>query len=237
MDAEEKKQEEEENDAPTSPAWMTTYGDMMTLLMTFFILIMSFSTMEVDKFKMAMGSLKSAMGILGVQKKLSPDQSWFSPQQSNVAQMKNKSILQHLDKLKELVKKKGMEDHVEISMSEGEVFIQIKDHLIFNLGKADLKQDFLKILSLIAKTLVKEATEIKVEGHTDDLPIRTDKYPSNWELSFDRALSVLKYFVREEGIPPNKLAAAGFGEYYPIAPNNSPENRAKNRRVIINVKF
>lgn len=151
--------------------------------------------------------------------------------------MKNKSILRHLDKLKELVKKKGMEDHVEISMSEGEVFIQIKDHLIFNLGKADLKQDFLKILSLIAKTLVKEATEIKVEGHTDDLPIRTDKYPSNWELSFDRALSVLKYFVREEGIPPNKLAAAGFGEYYPIAPNNSPENRAKNRRVIINVKF
>ena len=237
MDPEENKQEEAENDEPTSPAWMTTYGDMMTLLMIFFILIMSFSTMEVDKFKMAMGSLKSAMGTLGVQKKLRPDQSWFSPQQSNVDQMKNKSILQHLDKLKELVKKKGMEEHVEISMNEGEVFIQIKDHLIFNLGKADLKQDFLKILSLIAKTLVKEATEIKVEGHTDDLPIRTDKYPSNWELSFDRALSVLKYFVREEGIPPNKLAAAGFGEYYPIAPNNSPENRAKNRRVIINVKF
>ncbi len=237
MDLEENKQEEEEDDEPSSPAWMTTYGDMMTLLMTFFILIMSFSTMEVDKFKMAMGSLKGAMGILGVQKKLSPDQSWFSPQQINMNLMKNKSIMDHVANLKEMIKKKDMEEQVEIFMSDGEVFIQIKDHLLFSLGKADLKSDFLKILSLIAKTLVKDAKEIKVEGHTDDLPIRTETYPSNWELSFDRALSVLRYFVRQEGIPPNKLAAAGFGEYHPIAPNNSPENRAKNRRVIINVKF
>ncbi len=237
MDPEENKQEEEEDDEPSSPAWMTTYGDMMTLLMTFFILIMSFSTMEVEKFKMAMGSLKGAMGILGVQKKLRPDQSWFSPQQSNVNQMEEMSILHHVAKLRELVKKKGMEEHVVISMDGSEVFIQVKDHLLFNLGKADLKPNFLTILSLIAKTLLKDAKEIKIEGHTDDLPIRTEKYPSNWELSLDRALSVLKYFVKHEGISPNKLTAAGFGEHHPIVPNNSPENRAKNRRVILSVKW
>ena len=102
MDPEENKQEEEEVDEPTSPAWMTTYGDMMTLLMTFFILIMSFSTMEVDKFKMAMGSLKGAMGVLGVQKRLRPEQSWFSPQQSNLDLMKNKSVMDYVANLNEV---------------------------------------------------------------------------------------------------------------------------------------
>ncbi|MCG8607769.1 OmpA family protein [bacterium] len=233
----EKQIEEEEDDAPSSPAWMTTYGDMMTLLMTFFILIMSFSTMEVEKFKMAMGSLQGALGVMGMQKQLRPEQSWFSPIQFSLQNMKAESILEHVQNLRELIKKHDLEDQISIQHDKSETLILIKDQVLFDLGEAEIKPGFLKMLSTIAKSLLSKAKEIKIEGHTDDLPIRTDKYPSNWESSFDRALSVLKYFVQEEGMPADKLSAAGFGEQRPVVPNNSPENRAKNRRVVLNVRW
>ena len=236
-ESEKKCDHEEEDDAPSAPAWMTTYGDLMTLLMTFFILIMSFSTMEVEKFKMAMGSLKGAFGILGLTDKTRPEQSWFLSPQSITQTMQAQSILEHIRNLRELIKQQNLEEYVDIYLDDAQVLIQIKDQILFDSGEAELRPDFLKILSTIARGLVAQAREIKVDGHTDDLPIKTQKYPSNWELSFDRALSVVRYFVMQEGIPPGKLSAAGFGEYHPIVANNSPKNRAKNRRVLLNVKW
>lgn len=235
--SDEKKTVVEEDDEPSAPAWMATFSDMMTLLMTFFILIMSFSTMELDKFKMAMGSLKGALGVLGVQKKLSPNQSWFSPNTQNKDQLRQKSILDHIEKMRKMIEKNELEDKVNVTMGEGEIIVELKDNMLFDSGSAVLKPNYFKLLSVISQMLFSEATEIRVEGHTDDIPIRTQKYPSNWELSVDRALSVVRYFVKKEGIPPDMLVVAGLGEFRPIVPNDSPKNRAKNRRVIINVKF
>jgi len=229
-----KKQEDEGDGMPTAPGWMATFADMMTLLMTFFILIMSFSTMELDKFKMAMGSLKGALGILGTQKKLRPEQSWFSPYQRNI---QTNSVLEHVEKLRETLKENSLEEKVKISVKKGELFIRIKDNMLFNSGEAKLKPNYLKLLSLISKRLFPRAKEIKVEGHTDNVPIHTSQYPSNWELSMARALNVVRYFVKYDHIDPGKLSAAGYGEYKPIVPNNSPENRAKNRRVVIKLKL
>jgi chemotaxis protein MotB len=229
-----KNQQSEDDDMPTSPAWMTTYGDMMTLLMTFFILIMSFSSIEVEKFKAAMGSLKGAFGILGDSKEVQTDHSWFSPYRVSIPRQ---SVLQYVENLNELIEKYQLEEIVEIYESDGEVLIRIKNQVLFDLGSAELKPEFIPILSKITKTIVKHAEEIRVAGHTDDLPIHSAKYPSNWELSLDRALNVVRYFVNVEGIHPVKLSAAGYSEYRPLAPNNSAENRARNRRVEILLKW
>ena len=234
MSDEKKKQED---DGPSSPAWMATFADMMTLLMCFFILIMSFSTLEVDTFKMAMGSLQGALGVLGVQKKLRPDQSWFSPKAQNPQQLKQKSILDHVEKLREEIKKQKIEDKISIEEQGGEVYIQMKENMLFDSGKAKLKPTYFNLFSLIAKTLFEDVKQIRVEGHTDNLPIQTKEYPSNWELSIQRALNVVRHFVNHENIHPAKLIIAGFGEHKPIAANDSPGNRAKNRRVLLNLKY
>jgi len=235
--SDEKKKQAEEDDEPSSPAWMATFADMMMLLMSFFVLIMSFSTMEVDKFKLAMGSLKGALGTLGVQKELRPSQSWFSPKTQNSHQLKQKSVLDHIEKMREQIKKKGLEDQIGIEEEGGEVYIQLKESMLFDSGKAQLKPTYLDLLSLIAKTLFKDAKQIRVEGHTDNLPIQTKEYRSNWELSIHRALNVVKHFVNHENIHPAKLVIAGFGEHKPLVANDSPENRAKNRRVLLNLKY
>ena len=235
--SDEKKKPEEEDDMPGAPAWMATFADMMTLLMCFFILILSFSTMEMDKFKMAMGSLQGALGTLGVQKRLRPDQSWFSPNTRNQDQLKQKSILDNVEKLRQKIKEADLDDKISIEEEGGEVYIQIKENMLFDSGKAELKPTYLNILSLLAKTLFHEAKQIRVEGHTDNIPIKTKEFPSNWELSIDRALNVVRYFVNHENIHPAKLVIAGFGEHKPIAANDSPENRAKNRRVLLNLKY
>ena len=235
--SDEKKKPEEEDDAPSSPAWMATFADMMTLLMCFFILILSFSSIELDKFKMAMGSLQGALGTLGVQKKLLPDQSWFSPNTQNTDQIKENSILDHIEKMREQIKKEGLEDKISIEEEGGEVYIQMKDDMMFQSGKAELKPTYFNLLSLIAKTFLADAKQIRVEGHTDNIPIQTKEYQSNWELSIQRALNVVRHFVNHENIHPAKLISAGYGEHKPIAANDSPSNRAKNRRVLLNVKY
>ncbi|MCH8019199.1 OmpA family protein [candidate division KSB1 bacterium] len=235
--SDEKKKQAEEDDEPSSPAWMATFADMMMLLMCFFVLIMSFSTMEVDKFKLAMGSLKGALGTLGVQKELRPSQSWFSPKTQNPHQLKQKSVLDHVEKMREQIKKKGLEDKISIEEQGGEVYIQMKENMLFDSGKAQLKPTYFNLLSLIAKTLFEDAKQIRVEGHTDNLPIQTKEYRSNWELSIHRALNVVKHFVNHENIHPAKLVIAGFGEHKPLVANDSPENRAKNRRVLLNLKY
>ncbi len=229
-----KRKTDDDDDMPSAPAWMATFSDMMTLLMTFFILIMSFSTMEVDKFKMAMGSLQGALGVLGTQKKLRPEQSWFSPYQYNA---QTNSVLQHVERLRALIEASNLEDVVDLKVTKGEVYIEFKDKMFFDVGEAKLKRTYTKLLSVIARTLFPEVKEIRVEGHTDNIPIHTKEFPSNWELSMARALSVVRFFVREEHVNPAMISASGFGEYRPLVPNDTPENRAKNRRVVLKLKL
>ena len=184
-----------------------------------------------------MGSLQGALGTLGVQKKLLPDQSWFSPNTQNTDQIKENSILDHIEKMREQIKKEGLEDKISIEEEGGEVYIQMKDDMMFQSGKAELKPTYFNLLSLIAKTFLADAKQIRVEGHTDNIPIQTKEYQSNWELPIQRSLNGVRHFVNHENIHPAKLIIAGYGEHKPIAANDSPSNRAKNRRVLLNVKY
>ena len=193
------------------------------------------TSINAAKFKLAMGSLQGALGVLGSQDKLRPEQSWFSPFQPNV---QTRSILENVEKMRALVEKNELEESVTLYMDEGEVLIQIKDTLLFDAGNAVLKPNYLRLLSIICRILFSEAREIRVEGHTDNLPMPPGGlYPTNWELSMARSMSVVRFFVDNEKVEPGMFAAAGYGEYRPIASNDTPEGRAKNRRVVIRMKL
>jgi len=113
------------------------------------------------------------------------------------------------------------------------VIISVADKYFFESGSADLKEDSKRVLDKIAVALLKYPNMIRIEGHTDNVPIHNEKFPSNWELSAARAINVAKYFINNHNIQPERISTVGYSEYRPIASNNTPEGRAKNRRVDI----
>jgi len=228
------KKEKPEIEEPSAPFWLTTFSDMVTLLMVFFILILSFSTIQLEKFRGAMSSMKGALGVM-------PENiSTFKmahPNYQNEESLTRQEVWDNIRAVEELAKQLGLDEMVEIEYTGDGVIVRMGNNLLFDSGKAYVKKKAYPILKAVTKAFNQEAKEIYVEGHTDNVPIRSTKYPSNWELSAMRALNVVRYLNQVEKIPAKKLAAVGHGEHRPLVPNNTPENRAKNRRVEIFFKM
>ncbi len=222
-----KKSEDVEEGAPQ---WVLTYGDMMSLLLTFFILIVSFSSIQETKYEQAAGSLRTAFGGL-------PKMSGASRVLENLNKNQQKAMEEMIEEVQEMkaaIAEKQMQEQIKVTLTEKGAHIVIADPLLFDLGKADLKSQAKDALDIVAALITGSPnTEIIVEGHTDNWPISTSEFPSNWELSAARALAVVKYFALRKGFDPARFAATGYGEYRPLKPNDSPENRTKNRRVEI----
>ncbi len=125
---------------------------------------------------------------------------------------------------------------VEVKTASGEITLILQGDIFFDLGKATIKPEMRKILKKLVPVLVSAKGEICITGHTDNIPIHTPEFPSNWELGAARALSVLHFF-ESQGINPAKMCAATYGEYRPRFPNDTPEHRALNRRVEISIKI
>ena len=104
---------------------------------------------------------------------------------------------------------------------------------MFDLGQADLKPEALEILDHLAEVLKQIPNPVRVEGHTDNWPINNERFPSNWELSTARATNVVRQLIEEHGLDPSSFRPRGYGEYRPLAPNDTEDNRALNRRVDI----
>jgi len=203
----------------------------MTLLLAFFVLIVSFSTVELIKFRKAMGSLRGALGVLMEQEGdavINEEQSMFER-----PLLDKEIMMQALSELEAQVFMMNAGEGMEIEVREEGVNFRLKEELIFDPGASELKPSVLRILDGIGKIVRQFSCEVRVEGHTDNLPIRTERFPSNWELSAVRAVSVVRYFTDKIKISPDRLVAVGCGEYRPLVPNDSPENRRKNRRVEI----
>jgi chemotaxis protein MotB len=126
-----------------------------------------------------------------------------------------------------------LQELVEVRFEVRGIALEIKDRILFDSAKADLKPNAKEVLTKLAPLLERLPYMTSVEGHTDNRSINTPQFPSNWELSTARALSVVKYFIEELDLEPKKLAVVGLGEYHPIVPNTGPENWELNRRVII----
>lgn len=152
----------------------------------------------------------------------------------------NKDVQKAKKEVEETMKEEKVAGEVKVTKDGMQITIQEKgENVFFTSGSADLSPKMDEIMEKLAPSLLnlaKEGHEIVVEGHTDDVPIRTARFSSNWELSTARATSVVQHMIRDMGFPPKSMAAIGYGEYHPLAKNDTEEHRAANRRVVFFIK-
>lgn len=197
--------------------WLLSYADMMTLLFGFFVMLSSFSKVDTDKFEKV--RLQSTQLFGGE----------FKKAQNQLE-----------EDIKDKISEKGLTNEAMFNELEKGIAITFRGSTFFESGSAELRTDAQELLNKVLPSIKKQQSRfsIVVEGHTDDSPISTDKFPSNWELSSQRASSVLRYFEMN-GFDRTQLRAIGFADTVPVLPNrlpdNSPikENQSQNRRVII----
>ena len=146
---------------------------------------------------------------------------------------KNSKISRLLKELQASVKKFKLEKEIYIIMTEKGIVTRLSDTFLFDTGVAEISQKAKPLLNRLGDIISNTTCDLRIEGHTDNLAINTEKFPSNWELSTARAVNVLRYFIENNNIPIKRLSAEGFGEFRPIFPNDTPWNRSKNRRVEI----
>jgi len=213
---------------------MTTYGDLITQILIFFVLLFSLSTIDQYKFQMAMTSLQDSFGILQEGRALIEGEFIESGEVGELMVSREEQQLfeEFQENLENLIEQNDFTG-VHISMEERGLVIRFVEGVLFDSGKADIKPDAKKILDGIAPMLKRINHHIRVEGHTDNRPIHTKQFPSNWELSTARAVNVVRFFIEQHNFSPYIISAAGYGEYRPVAPNDSEKNRALNRRVDI----
>lgn len=228
------------------PEWMGTYGDMVTLLLCFFVLMFATSTVDAGKFSQIAASfvknhivimpeqtngMLQAMGNGIMQMPEAQGDSDKEYEQEGQEELESMA-----EKFKTYFAENNLQNKIEIEQNDRYITLNFKDGVLFESGSADLKPEALSILSQVANELLKYPdNNIKIEGHTDNRPIHTAKYPNNWYLSAARAISVATYFTDEKQFPPDRISTEGYGEYKPKVPNDTPENRAINRRVEIKV--
>ncbi|GMV39394.1 MAG: hypothetical protein AMXMBFR64_11100 [Myxococcales bacterium] len=205
--------EEDEN------GWAVTYLDVLTLLLTLFVALMARATLDVAETK-----THDPQPVV-----VAEDEA--AVQVSVVAAQLQKEEESPPEELEELARA-GLGDSVEVLAVKGGIQIRIDDSLLFAPGKADVKKEGLALLDKLATSLLARGNAITVEGHTDATPIRSARFPSNWELSAGRASAVVRAFV-DRGIAPTRLRAIGYGDTVPIASNDTPDGRARNRRVVL----
>ncbi len=211
------------------PSWLTTYSDLVTLLLCFFVLLFAFSEIDAQKFRSIISSFQGGVGVFDGGTSLDLEFDLEIPEENELERLKNL--------LEEYSESTGFGSEINISIEERGLIIRFMDNVLFDSGKADLKPESIEILKYIGQVLNSEEFKdrlIKVEGHTDTDPIiYSEEFPTNWELSAIRATNVLRYLVEIENIDGSRISSSGYSYYRPIAPNDTKENKAKNRRVDI----
>lgn len=217
--------------------WLLTYSDMVTLLLCFFVLLLAFANTDMVKFKEVLGSMKDAFGIqreILVMGKEGGMKLPIKMESQPDATEKEKDRLVNL--LKAMMEEEGVSKNTFITKDSNGVRLEIMEvvgDVMFGPGDTKIlpaaERLFRKIIPMIQATPYK----ITVQGHTDDLPISNSRFPSNWELSSARAGSVVRFFIQNGEVDPRRFSAVGCAHTKPLFENDSPENRAKNRRVSI----
>ncbi len=214
-----------------APGWMVTYGDMMSLLLTFFVMLLSYSSTDIVKFKQAMGSLRGALGVM------KSEQGVVNLPKMMIGSRSQNQVETSTVRLRKLIKQEHLEDAISVERTDKGLLIRISNLVLFDLGKAEIKPEIYSIIDKLVGIIAQWEGPIRVEGHTDDLPIHTAQFPSNWELSTARAVKVLRILIEKGGVAPKNLSAVGYGEHHPIVPNTHAKSRAQNRRVEIHLEM
>lgn len=244
-----------------APAWMATFADLMSLLMCFFVLLLSFSEMDLKKYKQVAGSMNMAFGV---QRKIKSDtiprgtsiiKQEFSPgkpeptvmnviKQNTVEDTRkeirvNTPISEEMESLISEIEKayaeEIKEEMIDVILYEDNVMIRVREADAFPSGKADIQPEFIPILNKLKELLEKNNGRVIVAGHTDDIPISNNIYASNWILSAARSASVVNYLAEQVKVEPSRLEIRAYSDTQPLVDNDTAENRAKNRRIEINI--
>ncbi len=234
--------QEEKKEDGGAPKWMTTFADLVTLLLCFFVLLFSMSTIQQETYKELVQSLRSALGAQTVPEAGTREGLTMNPvpseEQSETQQidelgaMIEKEMDEIVSEVRELVLFNKLGGEVSVTASEDGVMITLSDLLMFSKGGTQLSEKGHEILKKAAVVLSKFAYHVRIRGHTDSSPISSTAFPSNWELSTARASKVVRLLV-ENGVPSQYISAEGYAHYHPLATNDNAKGRALNRRVEI----
>lgn len=212
-----------------SERWLLTYSDLITLLMAFFVIMYAMSNISESKFKALAEQFSIAFNVSGGPGVLSSGTGIMpTPYQAETKALEDVAMA-----VETAASSQNVAPQVQVVMVDEGLTIRVKDALMFASGSADLTPAAKLFLDQVAEELTRLNNPVRIEGHTDNMPVRNTLFRSNWELSAGRATNVLAYLVTRHDIGPARLSFAGYGEYRPIAGNDTAEGRATNRRVEI----
>ena len=215
--------------------WLVTYADLMTILLVFFVLLYAMVSLQTEKYRHAVESIKvqvkdsdALIGMMELMEIPKTADTQITIEDITGLNKREKSLFENIHKF---AGASGLRNSMSTRILDGKIIVSIKGKALFPSGSSDLNSAATGIFDEIIAILADYPDyAINIKGHTDNIPISTDRFPSNWELSAVRATTVLKYLVAK-GISPQRLTATGYGDALPLVPNISDENRAQNRRV------
>jgi chemotaxis protein MotB len=230
-----KRKRRKTEDPPGGGNWLTTYGDMVTLILTFFILLYSFSTIDIMKFQRMLFSFRGAIGIVDGGKSFSEDSKISSGQEINESgssKQRTIDVMKVAQRIQAIVKEQGLENEINVSVTRRGVVVSIAEGLLFSSGQYELLPTGEKVLSTLGQIFSEIPNNISAEGHADSVPIRNGNFvQDNWDLSALRSSRIISFLSRVSNLSPKRLQSVGYGQSRPIMPNDTNYHRQMNRRV------
>lgn len=215
--------------------WVLSYADLITLLLGFFIILYASAEVDLERFEAISIGLSGAFNV-PVDEGADGGGPLFSGGRGLVTGPVNTGRIDtDLDFIQTTIAEReaqlGISGQIRVTRDEDRITIRLADNLVFPPASADIREDALPLLDIVGAVVREFDNELRVEGHTDNIPVGSQRYPSNWELSSARATAVLRYLVEQNGVQPERTFAGGFGEFRPVVSNLTPEGRALNRRA------
>jgi len=217
--------------------WVLSYADLVTLLLGFFIIMYATSKVDAEKFKLFAFGLQNAFAV-DIREGTPAGSPAFDggrgllPGPINTASIQQDlATIQH--EVEERASAAGVSGQIVVTRQDDTIVIRLPNQLLFPSASADLRAEAQAVLGVAGTVIAEVPHQVRVEGHTDNVPVGTERYPTNWELSSARATAVLRYLTEHAKVDAGRAFAAGFAEYRPVASNDTPEGRALNRRADI----
>jgi len=244
-----------------APGWMVTYSDLMTQLLLFFVMLFAMSTLDTEKFYNAAASLRETFAqgpflynsgqdvirfsqlnnafdsedVLQVNNGKDEEENQSQVTEADESQ-ENQELGEFGKSLEQKIEELDLGEYVNVVEEDGSTILRLSSVVLFDSGSAEIRESGKEVMRKLGAMLKDIGGEIIIQGHTDNRPISTVLYPTNWELSTKRATNIVLFLINECQVDPTRLTAQGNGEYRPIAPNDTEENMQKNRRIDIVVK-
>ncbi len=221
--------EQTSHDTGGSLRWLLTYADMITLLLAFFVILYAISKVDLKKYEGVAVSLRGAF------KGASPYPIPDKIRGGERAVPRSDLLFELVQALRTQLGEDLKDERIQIERNADKIILRFQDAILFERGKAELRPGARQLLGKVASVIGSLPNAIEAEGHTDQLPIRSGLYPSNWELSTARATAVVRFLVEDGGISPARLAARGMGEHQPLFPDDPLRGEPRNRRVELRI--